>query len=154
MQEQNSSEWQAPPPPEKIEATEQAQISEVGTLGTIFFEPGRTFEDLKRKPRFIIAAVIISLLIMGYAVGLQSKIGEAGMRSFIADQVDKRAPNLTSEQKANQVDLQMKIGSYTRYALPVFVFISLIIGGLLYWAGAKAFGGNGGFMHAVCGSWL
>jgi len=149
MEEQNSAEWQAPPPPEKIEAAEQPQISEVGTLGTIFFEPGRTFEDLKRKPRFIIAAIIISLVVMGYAIGLQSKIGEAGMRSFVADQIDKRAPNLTSEQKASQVDLQMKISGYTRYALPIFVFISMIIGGLLYWAGAKAFGGTGGFLQAV-----
>jgi hypothetical protein len=149
MEEQNSSEWQAPPPPEKIEAGETAQMSEVGTLGSIFFEPGRTFEDLKRKPRFIMAAVIISLLVMGYAIGLQYKIGEAGMRSFVAEQIEKRAPNLTSEQKTSQLDLQMKITSYTRYALPVFVFVSLLIGGLLYWAGAKAFGGNGGFMHAL-----
>ena len=44
MQEQNSSEWQAPPPPEKIEAGEPAQMSEAATLGNIFFEPGRTFE--------------------------------------------------------------------------------------------------------------
>jgi hypothetical protein len=132
MEEQNSSEWQAPPPPEKIEAGETAQMSEVGTLGSIFFEPGRTFEDLKRKPRFIMAGVIISLLVMGYAIGLQYKIGEAGMRSFVAEQIEKRAPNLTSEQKTSQVDLQMKITGYTRYALPVFVFVTLLIGGLLY----------------------
>jgi len=43
MEEQNSSEWQAPPPPEKIEANEQAEMSEPATLGNIFFEPGRTF---------------------------------------------------------------------------------------------------------------
>lgn len=149
MEEQNSSEWQAPPPPEKIEAGEHAQMSEIATLGNIFFEPGRTFEDLKRKPRFIFAMILIALLVTAYSIGLQSKIGESGMRSYIADAIEKRAPNLTAEQKSAQVDMQVKISSYTRFAVPIFVIIAMFIGGLFYWAGAKAFGGEGGFLHGV-----
>jgi hypothetical protein len=149
MQEQNSSEWQAPMPPERIDASESAQMSEVGTLGNIFFEPGRTFEDLKRKPRFIMGMVLIALLVTAYQIGLQSKIGEAGLRSYIAAEIDKRAPNLSAEQKSGQVDMQMTISKYGRFAIPVFVIIAMFIGGLLYWAGAKAFGGEGGFLHAV-----
>jgi hypothetical protein len=124
-------------------------MSEVGTLGSIFFEPGRTFDDLKRKPRFIIAAVIMSLLVFGYSFGLQTKIGEAGLRSYIAEQMDKQAPNMPADQKASQVDLQMTISKYSSYAVPVVVFIAFLIGGLFYWAAAKAFGGEGGFLHAV-----
>jgi hypothetical protein len=149
MEDQNSAEWSAPPPPERIEPSEQAQISEVGTLGTIFFEPGRTFEDLRRKPRFVLGLVILALLVTAYTFSLQYKIGEAGMRSFIAEQMDKRAPNLTAEQKSAQIDMQMKISAYSRFAVPVFVVIGMLIGGLLYWAGAKAFGGDGGFLHGL-----
>jgi membrane protein, antimicrobial resistance system len=151
MEEQNSSEWQAPPPPERIQAGEPAQMSEVGTLGSIFFEPGRTFEDLRRKPRFLMAAVIMALLVFGYVIGLQYKFGESGMRSFIADQIEKnpRTGGLTAEQKANAVDLQVKISSYTRYAIPIFVLVAFLIGGLLYWGGSKAFGGDGGFLHGL-----
>ena len=149
MQEQNSSEWQAPPPPEKIEAREPAQMSEAATLGNIFFEPGRTFEDLRRKPRFIFAMILIAILVAGYSLGLQYKVGESGLRSFIADTVEKRAPNLSAEQKASQIDMQMKINSFTKFAVPVFVIVAMFIGGLLYWGAAKAFGGDGGFLHAV-----
>ncbi len=39
----------------------------------------------------------------------------------------------------------MTISKYSRYAVPVFIFISFLIGGLLYWLGAKAFGGTGTF---------
>ncbi len=61
MNEQNPSEWQAPPPPEKIvDTSEPAQMSEAATLGNIFIEPGRTFEDLRRKPRFILASLVIN----------------------------------------------------------------------------------------------
>lgn len=149
MQEQNSSEWQAPPPPEKIEAPEKAEMSEAATLGNIFLEPERTFMDLKRKPRFIIAGLIIVILVTGYTFGLRSKVGDEGIRRFITEQIDKspQAASLSNEQKQNGVDLQMKIGNYTRFAVPVFVMISFLIGGLLYWAGAKAFGGNGTFLQ-------
>ena len=134
MQEQNSSEWQAPPPPEKIEAPEKAEMSEAATLGNIFLEPERTFMDLKRKPRFIIAGLIIVILVTGYTFGLRSKVGDEGIRRFITEQIDKspQAASLSNEQKQNGVDLQMKIGNYTRFAVPVFVMISFLIGGLLY----------------------
>jgi len=151
MQEQNSSEWQAPPPPEKIEQGDPPQMSEVATLGNIFFEPGNTFEDLRRKPRFIIAAVIMALMVFGYVVGLQMKVGESGMRSFISDQIENnpRTSGLTAEQKANAVDMQMKISGFTRYAVPVFVLVAFLVGGLFYWGGSKAFGGDGGFLHGL-----
>ncbi|MFN6964842.1 MAG: Yip1 family protein [Pyrinomonadaceae bacterium] len=151
MENPTSTEWQAPPPPEQIAPAEQAQMSEAATLGNIFFEPGRTFEDLRRKPRFILAAVIMALLFTAYLIGLATKVGDDGMRRFIAEQIDKspQAAALSPEQKSNAIDLQMTIGKYSRFATPVVIFITFLVGGLLYWAAAKAFGGSGGFLHAL-----
>lgn len=71
-----NEEWQAPPLPEEIRKTEeQPQMSEVGTLGGIFFEPGATFEDLRRKPRFLMAGLIIIILITGFSILFIEKIG-------------------------------------------------------------------------------
>jgi Yip1 domain len=127
------------------------QMSEISTIAGIFFEPGRTFEDLRRKPRFIIGSVIIALLVTAYGFGMYYKIGEVGMRRVIVEQMDKssQTQSMSNEQKSDAVDLQMKIQNGIRYAIPVFVFISLLIGGLLYFLGSKAFGGNGGFMHGL-----
>ncbi len=75
MNEQNTSNWQAPPPPEKIAATgEPAQMSEAATITGIFFEPGRTFEDLRRKPRFIYATLIIIVLATSFSFLLANKV--------------------------------------------------------------------------------
>ena len=58
MEENNVNEWQEPPPPEDIKQIENPpQMSEVETLGKYFIEPGRTFEDMRRKPRFLIAGI-------------------------------------------------------------------------------------------------
>ncbi|MEO8572365.1 MAG: Yip1 family protein [Pyrinomonadaceae bacterium] len=150
MENQENAEPQVPTPRVKAES-EPPQMSEAATLGNIFFEPGRTFEDLKRKPRFVMAAIIISLLVTAYGFGLYYKVGDAGIRSFAAEQMDKssQTASMTSEQKANAIDLNMTISKVVRFVLPIFVMISLLIGGLLYWGGAKAFGGSGGFLHAV-----
>ena len=126
-------------------------MSEMGTIAGIFFEPGRTFEDLRRKPRFVIGAVIIALLFTAYGFGLYYKVGEDGMRRFMAEQIDRspQTSGMSKEQKDAAISMQMTIQNGVRYALPVFVIISLLIGGLFYWLGSKAFGGTGGFMHAL-----
>jgi hypothetical protein len=151
MENRESAEFQPPPPPEMIRAEEPPQMSEAATLGNIFFEPGRTFEDLKRKPRFVMAAIIIALLFTAFGFGLYYKVGDAGMRSFASEQIDKspQASSMTTEQKERAINMNMTIGKVVRFILPVFIFIGLLVGGLLYWGGAKAFGGTGGFLHAV-----
>lgn len=151
MTELENPEWQPPPPPEKIPQAEPPQMSEVGTIANVFIEPGNTFEDLKRKPRFIIASIIIALLVAAYHFGLYYKVGDDGMRRFINEQFDKneQTQSLSKDQREDAIKLQMTIGTVVRFAMPIFVLISLVIGGLLYWAAAKAFGGTGGFLHAL-----
>jgi len=128
---------------------EQPEMSEIATVGNIFFEPERTFKDLRRKPRFIIAGIIIALFVTAYTFAISIKVGEDVIRRATAEAIDQRAPNLDKDQKEAQVNISMKINGYVRYAVPIFVFISFFIGGLLYWAGAKAFGGTGTFMQNV-----
>lgn len=150
MESVNETEWQAPPPPEKIQI-EEPQMSELATLGNIFMEPGRTFEDLRRKPRFILAGIIIVLLTTAFAFGLYYKVGDEGTRRFIAEQMDKspQTAQLSAEQKAGAIQMQMTISTVVRYVLPVIIIITLLLGGLFYWLGAKAFGGTGGYLHGV-----
>jgi hypothetical protein len=148
MENQQSADWQAPPPPEMIER-EEPQMSEMATIGNIFFEPGRTFEDLQRKPRFIIATVIVSLLLAAYGFALYYKVGDAAVRQFIVEQIDKspQASAMNAEQKNDAVTMQMRFSNIGRYASPILIGIFMIIGGLLYWAAGKAFGGVGNFFH-------
>ncbi len=127
------------------------QMSEVSTLANIFFEPGRVFEDLRRKPRFILGSILIALLFTAYVFGLTSKVGEAGIRRAVMEQLDRspQGSSMSQEQKENAVSINLTIQKYTRFAMPVFVFITLLIGGLIYFLAAKAFGGNGGFLHGL-----
>jgi hypothetical protein len=153
MDSEENKEWTPPPPPTTppAEPSEPARMSELATLRNIFFEPGNTFEDLRRKPRFIIAAIIISLMLTAYGFSLAYKVGDESIRRAFARQLENApsASAMSSDQKEANLDLQVKIIGITKYAMPVFWLIFLGIGGLLYWLGAKAFGGSGGFLHGL-----
>jgi hypothetical protein len=150
MEEQNSSEWQAPPPPEKIEAPEQAQMSEAATLGGIFIEPGRTFEDLRRKPRFILAGLIILIVITIFNALF---LGKVGYERIVQDRLESnsRIQQLPADQKEQIIRQQTgPIFKAIGYAAPpIVVAILIFLGGLIYWLGANAMGGSARYLQGV-----
>ncbi len=153
MNEEENNEWQAPPPPEKIEAeiTEPPQMSEAATLVNIFIEPGKTFEDLRRKPRFILAGLLMMILAAGYFFALQQKVGEENIRRESVQQLEKTAQyaTMTPEQKKQSIDLQMTIQKALSFALPIIILIVFLLGGLFYWLGIKVMGGSARYTQAL-----
>lgn len=147
MQNPEAGQWQAPP--RGNSDSDGPQMSEFGTIAGIFFEPGRTFESLRHKPRFVLATVIVSLLLAAYGFALAYKVGDAGVRQFIVEQMDKspRTSGMSSDEKAKVVDMQMTFSKIGRFASPIFIAIFMVIGGALYWVAGKLFGGSGNFLH-------
>lgn len=149
--EQNKPEWQAPPLPEQIEdIKEPAQMSEVGTLGNIFFEPGNTFEDLRRKPRFIMAAFISIIVISLFQFAFVQKVG---FERIVKERFESNAriQEMPEEQKQALIEQQSgpiaKTISYV--ATPIVLIIVFLLGGLIYWLGANAMGGSAKFSHGL-----
>jgi hypothetical protein len=149
----NATEWQAPPPPIDTAAPQEEppQMSEAATLGNIFFSPGETFEDLRRKPRFVFAILVVMVLTSVYSFLFVQKMGEARMKSFMVEQMEKnpQMQSLPPEQKERMIETNTTISGVVRYAIPVFILVSFAIGGLIYWLAAKAMGGSGTYLQGV-----
>jgi len=143
--------WEAPPPPEQILKTdEQPQMSEVGTLGSIFFEPGATFEDLRRKPRFLLAALIMVALFTAFIVAFNTKLG---FERIARERLESSSwyQNQSPEQKETTLRQQTTpvVQGITYAVAPLAFLISLLIGGLIYWLGANAMGGSATFLRGL-----
>ena len=151
MENNETPAWEPPPPPEKIAPTEQAQMSEVSTLLNIFMEPGRTFEDLRRKPRFLLGLILIAILASASVFALYQKVGEEGVRRAVNEQLDRspQTANMSTEQRQGIVNLNLTIQKFMPLIVLLIVTIFVFVIGLFYFLGAKAFGGDGGFMHGV-----
>ena len=146
MEEPNSSEWIEPPPPADVKKEEPSQMSEVATLGNIFFEPGNTFEDLRRKPRFIIAGLIIIIGAALFQFLLNQKVG---FENIVRARIESSSftENLPKEEKEKQIQQQSApmFAGITYVSVPIVIVITFLIGGLIYWLGANAMGGSAGF---------
>lgn len=144
-------EWQAPlPPAANVPVEEVAQMSEIGTLGSIFFEPGATFEDLRRKPRFLLAGFIIIILFTAFNILFIQKVGfEQIIRARLES--NERVRQMSSEQKQALIDQQSGpiVKGISYVAGPIVILIIFLIGGLIYWLGANAMGGNATFLRGI-----
>ena len=144
-------EWQAPPLPEEIKQIENPpQMSEASTLGNIFFEPGKTFEDMRRKPRFLLAGLIIIFVVSLFQVMFIQKIG---YERIVRERLEGNAQieQMSKEQKDKMVEQQsspvFKAIGYV--AVPIVFVVMFLLGGLLYWLGGNAMGGSAKFSHGL-----
>ena len=147
----NEQDWQAPPPPlDNYRADEPPQMSEVGTLGSVFFEPGRVFEDLRRKPRFITASLICAVLITMFIGAFNSKIG---YERVVSERLAASSWFQNQSPEMQKTMIQQQSNPITQYitmaVAPLAVLISFLIGGLIYWGGVNAMGGSMSYLRGV-----
>jgi len=61
-------------------------MSTAETLGNIFFDPGATFESLRKKPRFLVVALITVAMFVGFTALLFQKVN---FEEFMRQQIEK-----------------------------------------------------------------
>ena len=148
MDENNEPE-PIPPPPAAPQA-DPPQMSEVSMMASSFIEPGAVFQDQRRKPRFILGGLLIIILFSVFQITFVEKFG---LENIVRARIEssKRTQDLDKDQKTTIIKQQSgDIAKYITYgATPLVILITFFIGGLLYWGGSKAFGGDGGYLASV-----
>jgi hypothetical protein len=121
------------------------------TLTGIFFEPGRTFEALRARPRFLVAAIITLITFMVFQVLLIQRVG--GYDAFIRAQIEAspRTAELSAEQKEQAIAMQTKpVFKAIGYLSPIIgVAIFIAAGAGLYLLGAMLMGKGISYKQAL-----
>ena len=139
------------PPATPAQAGADAPVmSTPATLSGIFLEPGRTFEALRERPRFLVAAVILVVLSVAVAFVIFNKIDYA---AFMRDQIRKspRGDQMTPEQVETAVGFYTgPVGKVLIYVFPVIGTAVIIAAGAgLYLLGSMLMGGRLRFKQAL-----
>lgn len=137
-----------PPPPPPFAPTPPppaVEMSLMGTLTGIFFEPGRVFESLRTRPRFLIAGIILMVLTVAVTAVLFLRVD---MKSFMREKIDNssRSGQQTEEQKemgAKLTTVAFAVG------IPLSVPFLVAAGAALYLLGVMAFGGTISYSRAL-----
>jgi len=107
----------------------QATIRPFGRVFGVLFSPGKTFEDIARKPNWLVPIIVSTLLSIIAVVVLNQKMN---WRDYISQQMEKnpRAANLSADQKQQQVEMGTKITVAIVYVVGVVapVCFALLVG--------------------------
>lgn len=154
------SDYQFPPPPfdgdyPQEEEEPIPEMSEAQSLTGIFFEPTRTFESFRRKPRFVTAAIIMIIAYLAFITVFFTKVD---YNKFVRSAVENspRSAQMSPEQIDQAVEMQTKpiLKAIFLYVVPSIVFLIVFaIGGLIYMAGVMMMGGKISFLQGV-GVWV
>jgi hypothetical protein len=110
----------------------QASISPLGRIVGVLFSPRVTFEDIARKPSWLLPVLISTILGIVSTTVLNQRMN---WREYVFQQMDKnpRAAQLSTEQKQQQAETSAKVTTYIVYAVGVAgsILFAFVIGGVM-----------------------
>ncbi len=126
-------------PPAAPEA--QASLSPFARVIGVFFSPGNAFEDIVRKPGWVLPLVLTTILSIGVSFSINQRIN---WREFMSQQIEKspRSAQMSAEQKQQQIEGGAKFSPPFTYAIGLLgpIFFALIIC-LVMWGAYSLLGG-------------
>lgn len=136
----------APPPP--IPAAPVTTMSTPETLSGIFFEPARTFEALRARPRFLIAGIITILAFTTFYVLFVQRLGA---ETIARAQIEARSPDMTPEQMEQALSIQRSpiVQAITYASFPLVFAIIFAAGAGLYLLGTMAMAKSMSYKQAL-----
>jgi hypothetical protein len=119
----------------------QTDISPIGRIIGVFFSPKATFEDVVRKPSWVLPVVLLTILSFVVSLAINERIN---WREFMSQQIEKspRAAQMSPEQKQQQIEGGAKFSPVFTYAIGLLgpitaaLLVALVMWGpTLCWAG-------------------
>jgi hypothetical protein len=130
-----------PMPTPMPEVQPQAKISSVSRLFGVLFSPKPTFEDIVRKPTWLVPVVLMVILSAVVAFGINQKMN---WREYVGQQIEKSpaAAQLSNEQKEQRIESGAKFAPMATYifGIPAPVVVVLLVT-LILWGAYNLLGG-------------
>ena len=138
------------PTPMPAEAQPQAQIGPVGRVFGVLFSPGKTFEDIARKPSWLFPVILSTILGIGVAFALNQRVDWRDIASKRIEE-SSRASQLSAEQKERQLDISAKVSPIVAYVIGVCTpwIVALLVGAVMLGAFNLLRGANANFSTAL-----
>jgi len=123
------------------EAQSQPAISPFGRIIGVFFSPKATFEDIVRKPSWVLPIVLLTLFSIGVSFAINQRIN---WREFMVQQIEKspQAANMSAEQKEQRIEGGAKFSPMVTWAIGVCgpIVFALVVA-LVMWGAYNLLGG-------------
>lgn len=133
---------------------ETKEMGGIKSIWNIFFEPSKVFISIEKKPKVIIAIlmlIIISLLIVIPQIEIIENAARNNISKLFNNEIfQKTNPGFPTEMIDKQVDISVKIAKIFSFASPILVLLFVIVESLIFLGIFKIFGGKGNFINTFC----
>lgn len=119
----------------------QVTISPFGRIIGVFFSPKVTFEDIVRKPSWVLPMVLITLLSVAVSFSINQRIN---WHEFMTQQIEKSpsAAQMSPEQKEQRIEGGTKFSPPFTYCIGLLgPIIATLIVALVMWGAYSLIGG-------------
>jgi len=125
-------------------------INHFGRIMGVFFSPKATFEDIARRPSWIVPLVLMTVLGIVVAFVMNQKVDWRDVASKRIEE-SPRAANLSAEQKEQQIAMGAKISPGVAYAFGALgpILAVLVVAGVMLLAYNVIGGANANFSVAM-----
>ena len=128
----------------------QASLSPFAWVIGVFFSPGKTFEDIVKKPSWVLPVVLMTVL--GLAVGFVMN-RRVDWREIASKRIEasSRASQLSAEQKEQQLAMSEKISPAIAYCIGLLapILIAVVVGGVMLGAFNLLGGANANYKVSI-----
>ena len=125
-------------------------INHFGRIIGMFFSPKATFEDIVRRPSWIVPVLLMTVLGIGVAFALNQRVD---WRDIASKRIEEspRAANLSAEQKEQQIAMSAKVSPPVDYAFGALgpILGVLVVAGVMLLAYNVIGGANANFSVAM-----
>ena len=119
----------------------QVSISPFGRVLGVLFSPGKTFEDIVKKPSWMLPIVLTTILSIAVSFSIDQRIN---WREFMSQQIEKspRAAQMSAEQKQQQIEGGAKFSPAFTYGIGLLgPILGALVVGLVMWGAYSLLGG-------------
>ncbi len=127
--------------PAPVPEAPAATISPLGRVFGVLFLPKKTFEDIVRKPSWLLPFAIFLALVVAVCVCLNLRMN---WREYVSQQIEKspQASQLSAEQKEQRIEGGAKFAPIFTYVFGIPVQIIIVFGvTLIMWGAYGLLGG-------------
>jgi hypothetical protein len=123
------------------EAQSQPAISPIGRIIGVFFSSKATFEDIVKKPSWVLPVVLLTLFSIGVSFAINQRIN---WREFMSQQIEKssQAASMSAEQKEQRIERGAKFSPVFTYCIGLAgPIIGILVVALVMWGAYNLLGG-------------
>ena len=127
--------------PVPMPEAQAATLSPFGRILGVFFSPRPTFEDIVRKPSWLLPVILSTILGVLVSFAINQRIN---WRDFMNQQIEKspRAAQLSSEQKQQQIEAGAKFAPISTYVFGTLgPLLAALVVALIMWGAYSLIGG-------------